>query len=56
MVTHKRIEDNLDQIRAVNSLLPSRNPKEVQKLTGMITALNHFISRSANKCDPSSSC
>ncbi|XP_050248599.1 uncharacterized protein LOC126695837 [Quercus robur] len=31
---------------------PPRNPKEVQKLTSMITALNHFISRSADRCKP----
>ena len=32
-VTHRGIEVNPDQIRAVNSLQPPRNPKEVQKLT-----------------------
>ena len=29
MVTHRGIEVNPDQIRAVNSLQPPRNPKEV---------------------------
>ena len=29
MVTHRGIEVNLDQIRAINSLQPPRNPKEV---------------------------
>ena len=29
MVTHKGIEVNLDQIKAINSLQPPRNPKEV---------------------------
>ena len=29
MVTHKGIEVNPDQIRAINSLQPPRNPKEV---------------------------
>ena len=52
MVTHRGIEVNPDQIRAVNSLQPPQNPKEVQKLTGMIAALNHFISRSADRCRP----
>ena len=28
------------------------NPKELQKLTGMATALNRFISRSIDKCRP----
>ena len=34
MVTHRGIEVNPDQIKAINSLQPPRNPKEVQKLTG----------------------
>ena len=29
MVTHRRIEVNLDQIREINNLQPPRNPKEV---------------------------
>ena len=52
MMTHREIEVNLDQIRAINSLQPPRNPKEVQKLTGMMAALNRFISRSAERCRP----
>ena len=50
MVTHKGIEVNLDQIKTINNLQPPRNPKEVQKLTGMMAALNQFISRSADRC------
>lgn len=50
MATHRGIEVNPDQIRAIHSLQPPRNPKEVQKLTGMIAVLNRFISRSANRC------
>ena len=52
MVTHQGIEVNPDQIKAINSLQPSRNPKKVQKLTGMTTALNRFISRSIGRCKP----
>ena len=52
MVTHQGTEVNPDQVKAINNLQPNRNPKEVQKLTGMTTALNHFISRSANRCKP----
>ncbi|XP_030936650.1 uncharacterized protein LOC115961886 [Quercus lobata] len=52
MVTHRGIEVNPDQIRAIHSLQPPRNPKEVQNLTGMIAALNRFISRSANRYRP----
>ena len=44
MVTHQGIEVNPDQVKAINNLQPPRNPKEVQKLTGMMTALNRFIS------------
>jgi len=29
MVTHRGIEVNLDQIKAINNLQPSRNPKKV---------------------------
>ena len=52
MVTHRGIEVNPDQIKAINNLQPPQNPKEVQKLTGMTAALNRFISRSANRCRP----
>ena len=50
MVTHRGIEINPNQIKAINDLKPPWNAKEVQKLTGMIVALNRFISKSANKC------
>ena len=50
MVTHRGIEVSPDQIKAIHNLQPPRNPKKIQKLTGMITTLNRFISRSADKC------
>ena len=52
MVTHQGIEVNPDQIKAINSLQPPRNPKEVQKLTGITAALNRFIFRSADRYKP----
>ena len=52
MVTHRGIKVNPDQIKTINNLQPPRNPKEVQKLTGMTAALNRFISRSAGRCRP----
>ena len=52
MVTHLRIEVDLDQIKAIHDLQPPRNPKKVQKLTGMTTTLNQFISRSADRRRP----
>ena len=51
-VTYRGIEVNPDQIKAINSLQPLRNPKEVHKLTGMTAALNRFISRLADRCRP----
>ena len=56
MVTHCGIELNPDQIRAINNLQLRRNPKEVQKLTGMTVTLNRFISRSQTGVDLSLSC
>ena len=52
MVIHRGIEVNPDQVKAINNLQPLRNPREVQKLTGMTAALNRFISRSADICRP----
>ena len=52
MVTHRGIEVNPDQIKAIRDLKPPRNAKEVQKLTRMIAVLNRFISRSADRCRP----
>ena len=50
MVTHRGIGVNPDQIKVINGLRAPRNPKEVQKLTGMTAALNRFISKSADRC------
>ena len=44
-ITHKGIEVNPNQIKAINNLHPLENPKEVQKLIGMAATLNRFISR-----------
>ena len=52
MVTHRGIEVSPDQIKVINSLQTPWNSKEVQKLTGMIAALNRFISRSTDRCRP----
>ena len=40
MVIHRGIEVNPNQIKTINNLQPPRNPKEVQKFTGMTIALN----------------
>ena len=52
MVTHRKIEVNPNQIKAINNLQSPQNPKKVQKLTGMTAALNRFISQSVNMCRP----
>ena len=52
MVNHRGIEVNPNQIKEIKNLQTPWNPKEVQKLTGMTTALNRFISRSADRCKP----
>ena len=52
MVTYRGIEVSLDQIKAIHNLQPLQNPKELQKLNEMITALNRFISQFANRCQP----
>ena len=51
-MTHRRIEVNPNQIKAINNLQPPRNPKKVQKLTGMMATLNRFISRLAETWRP----
>ena len=50
MVTHRVIKVNPNQIKAINNLQPPRNPKKVQRLVGMTTALNQFISWLADRC------
>ena len=52
LITNQGIEVNPDQIEAVKCLKRLRNPKEVQVLTGMLAALNWFISKFADCCRP----
>ena len=52
MMTYRGIEVNPDQVKAINNLQPPWNPKEIQRLTRMMAALNRFISRSADRCRP----
>jgi hypothetical protein len=52
MVSHRGIEVNPDQIKAIQELKTPRTHKEVQRLTGMTAALSRFISRSADRCQP----
>nr|XP_023900124.1 uncharacterized protein LOC112011998 [Quercus suber] len=52
LITSRGIEVNPDQIEAIKRLNPPSNPNEVQVLTGMLAALNRFISKFANRCRP----
>ena len=49
IVTHRGIEANPEQIKAIHSIPSPRNVKEVQKLTGRMAALSRFISRLSDK-------
>ena len=55
MVSQKGIEENLDQIKAIQELKAPQTHKEIQRLRVMTAALNRFISRSADRCQLSSS-
>ncbi|KAL0408428.1 UNVERIFIED_CONTAM: Retrovirus-related Pol polyprotein from transposon opus [Sesamum radiatum] len=49
MVTQQGIEANPAKIKAILNMGPPTNINEVQRLTGKIAALSHFISKSAEK-------
>ena len=52
MVAHRGIEANPNTIQAILNMKPPRNIKEVQSLTGRVTALNKFVSKATDKCLP----
>ena len=52
MVSQRGIESNLEKIQAILDIQSPWRGKEVQKLTGCITVLNRFVSRSTDKCLP----
>ena len=49
IVTHRGIEANPEQIKAIHSIPSPRSVKEVQKMTGRMAALSRFISRLSDK-------
>ncbi|XP_075653974.1 uncharacterized protein LOC142624325 [Castanea sativa] len=51
-VVLKKKSVNPDQIEAMKRLKSPNNPKEVQKLTGMLATLNRFISKFVDRCQP----
>lgn len=52
LVSHRGIEANPDKVRAILEMPSPRTTKQLQRLTGRLAALNHFVSRSSNKCLP----
>ncbi|XP_074327716.1 putative mitochondrial protein AtMg00860 [Apium graveolens] len=52
MVSKRGIEANPDKIKAILDMEPPCSIKDVQKLSGRITALGRFISKSGDKCLP----
>ena len=52
IVNHRGIEANPDKIKALLDMPSPTGIKEVQRLTGRITALSRFVSRASDKCRP----
>ena len=52
MVSSRGIEVNSKKIKAMQEMAPPQMIKEVQHLTGRITILNQFVSRSVKWCLP----
>ena len=50
IVNNRGIEANLNKIKAVLNILPPSNIKDIQRLTGRIAALSHFVSRASDRC------
>ena len=48
MVSQRGIETNPEKVQAIINMASPRTIKEVQKLTGRITALNRFVSRATD--------
>jgi len=49
IISHHGIEGNLEKIEAVTKMKPLTYVKDVQKLTGSMAALSHFISQLGEK-------
>ena len=52
IVNNRGMEANPDKIKVVLDMLPLSNIKDIQRLTGTITALSRFVSRVSDKCRP----
>ena len=52
LINHRGIEANPEKVQELINIRAPTCVKEVQKLTGMVVALNRFISRCSDKCHP----
>ena len=50
MVNYRGIKINLEKIQALLNVKSPTNVKEIQRFTGLIVALNCFVSRATYKC------
>jgi hypothetical protein len=51
-VSHRGIEANPAKIQAIINMTPPQSTRDVQRLTGILAALNRFISKSAERSLP----
>jgi hypothetical protein len=49
VISHDGIRPNPTKVKAVLDMQPPKNIKDIQKLTGCMAVLNHFISRLGEK-------
>ena len=52
VTTGKFLAFNPDKIWAIMEMMPPKNVKEVQSLNGKVAALNRFVSKAKEKCQP----
>ena len=55
LVSHRGIEANPEKVNVVEDMNPPKTLREMQKLTGHVTALGRFISKLGERALPSSS-
>lgn len=52
MLTRRVIEHNPEKVKAILDMQPPKNLKEMQRLTGRLTALSRFLSKSVERALP----
>jgi DNA-binding transcriptional MerR regulator len=52
IVSHRRIEVNLEKIKAILDISRPNEPKDVQRLMGCVAAVSRFISHLGKKALP----